>query len=62
MDDLPDAKECRERALIFAKHSATFATPEVRDRFARIAMNWMILGFALEQREPDDSVRKRQRA
>jgi hypothetical protein len=49
MTNLPDAKECRERALIFAKYSAIFALAETRARFASIATNWMALAFELEQ-------------
>ena len=51
MTALPDAKECRVRAFIFAKHSATFVTPQARARFANIAKAWIAFAFELDQRE-----------
>ena len=54
MTDLPDAQECRERALIFAKHSATCASPEARARFASIAKTWIALAFELAQGDPGE--------
>jgi hypothetical protein len=61
MTDLPDAKECRQRALIFAKRLATCASPKARARFTNIAKSWMALRLELEHCQPDGAGQKRQR-
>ena len=52
-----DPEECRQRALVFAKRAANCASPEARERFARIAKNWM--EFAGQFMEADETTKKK---
>jgi hypothetical protein len=46
-----DPRECRQRALTFARRAQTSATPQARQTFANLAQTWLKLAADLERSE-----------